>query len=346
MGPRRVLICEDSKAYAAGLSRFLEHDPEIEVVGVSRTGEEAIAEVERLEPDLLTLDMQLPGMDGLEVVQRLMESHPLPIVVISAIVARGSERASATLAAGALEILSKEQLRLDQPDDVWAQAMRSRLRRLSSMRAGRSRRARRPAGAPAPRPAQIPRRSAAVIGIGASTGGPPVLEAILGELPADFAIPVLAVQHMSPGFIEGFVRWLDKKLPLSVQVAADGACAGPGIWFAPDGSHLLLNGSGRFALTDQPEGPHRPSVDSLLGSLARTCGADAVGVVLTGMGRDGAAGAAEIRRAGGLVAAQDEASSVVYGMPQAVAEKGADLIADPATLGQTLAGLRRARDKR
>jgi two-component system chemotaxis response regulator CheB len=340
------LICEDSTAYATGLSRFLEYDPEIEVVGVSRTGEEAIAEVERLQPDLLTLDMQLPGMDGLEVVQRLMEAHPLPIVVISAVVARGSERASASLAAGALEILSKEQLRLDQPEDVWAQAMRSRLRRLSSMRVGRSRRGRHQPAAPAPRSIEIPRRTAAAIGIGASTGGPPVLEALLGRLPADFAVPVLAVQHMTPGFIEGFVRWLDRKLPLPAQVAADGARASAGVWFAPDGHHLLLTESGRFALTDQPAGPHRPSVDSLLSSLARSCGTEAVGVVLTGMGRDGAAGAAEIRSAGGLVAAQDEASSVVYGMPQAVAEGGADLIAEPATLGQTLAALRPAGGKR
>ncbi|MBS1845596.1 MAG: response regulator [Actinobacteria bacterium] len=343
---RRVLICEDSKAYAAGLSRFLEEDPEIEVVGISRSGEEAIADVERLAPDLLTLDMQLPGMDGLEVVRTVMESHPLPIVVISAVVARGSERASAALTAGALEILSKEQLRLDRPDDVWAQAMRSRLRRLSSMRVGRSRQVFGRPEAVVPRSARIPRRTAAAIGIGASTGGPPVLASILGQLPEDFAVPVLVVQHMTPGFIEGFVRWLDRKLALPVQLAADGERAGAGIWFAPDAGHLLLTESGHFALADKPVGPHRPSVDSLLGSLAQSCGADAVGVVLTGMGRDGAVGAAEIRRMGGMVAAQDEASSVVYGMPQAVAEGGVDLIADPAALGQALAALRPAVGKR
>jgi two-component system chemotaxis response regulator CheB len=344
-GPRRVLICEDSRAYATALSRFLERDPEIEVVGVASTGEQAIAEVERLAPDLLTLDMQLPGMDGLEVVKRLMESHPMPVVVISSKVARGSERAAETLAAGALEILSKEQLRLDQPDDVWAQAMRSRLRRLSSMRVGRSGRARVRPRAPTPEATGLRGRRAAAIGIGASTGGPPVLEAIFAELPADFAIPVLAVQHMTPGFIDGYVRGLDRKLALSVQVAADGERATAGIWFAPDGSHLLLTGSGRFALTDQPAGPHRPSVDSLLSSLARSCGEGAVGVVLTGMGRDGAVGAAEIRDAGGLVIAQNEASSVVYGMPRAVVEEGADLVGDPASLAHTIADLRPAPGK-
>jgi two-component system, chemotaxis family, protein-glutamate methylesterase/glutaminase len=342
-GPRRVLICEDSPAYATALSRFLERDPEIEVVGVASTGEQAIAEVARLEPSLLTLDMQLPGIDGLEVVKRLMESHPLPIVVLSSKVARGSERAAEALAAGALEILAKDMLRLDQPDDVWAQAMRSRLRRLSSMRVAKLAAARRRPRPTAPtRPPQRP-RSAAAIGVGASTGGPPVLETIFAGLPADFTVPVLAVQHMAPGFIEGFVRWLDQKLALPVRVAVEGHRASPGIWFAPDGAHLLLTESMRFALATEPEGPHRPSVDSLLSSLARSVGREAVGVVLTGMGRDGAAGAAEIRRAGGLVVAQDEVSSVVYGMPRAVAEEGADLIVEPGVLAEVLTALRPAR---
>jgi two-component system chemotaxis response regulator CheB len=232
-------------------------------------------------------------------------------------------------------------LRLDRPDDVWARAMRSRLRRLSSMRVARpaaKRRRPRPAT-----PAQRP-RSAAAIGIGASTGGPPVLETILAGLSGDFAVPVLVVQHMAPGFIEGFVSWLDQKLALPVRIAAEGHRASPGIWFAPDGAHLLLSESMRFVLAEEPEGPHRPSVDALLSSLARSVGAEAVGVVLTGMGRDGAAGAAEIRGVGGLVIAQDEASSVVYGMPRAVAEEGADLVAEPATLAEALTVLRPARN--
>jgi two-component system chemotaxis response regulator CheB len=340
--PRRVLICEDSVAYATGLARFLEHDEEIEVVGIAPTGEQAIADVERLQPSLLTLDMQLPGMDGLEVVKKLMESHPLPIAILSSKVARGSERAVEALAAGALEVLAKDMLRLDRPDDVWAQAMRSRLKRLSSMRVGRPP-ARRAAGpAKSPTPAGADSRSARAIGIGASTGGPPVLDAILAGLPADFPVPVLVVQHMAPGFIEGFAHWLDHKLAIDVRIAAADEPAAPGVWFAPDGAHLLLTGSMRFALAEEPEGPHRPSVDALLGSLGEAAGSEAVGVVLTGMGSDGAAGAAAIRRAGGLLIAQDEASSVVYGMPRAVAEEGADLLAAPAEISAALAALRPA----
>ncbi len=342
-GPRRVLICEDSLAYATALSRFLEGDEEIDVVGIAPTGEQAIADVERLEPDLLTLDMQLPGMNGLEVVKRLMGSNPLPIVILSSKVAKGSEQAAEALAAGALEVLAKDMLRLDRPDDLWAQAMRSRLRRLSSMRVARPPSARRRKPAPSRAAAGIGSRSAQAIGIGASTGGPPVLETIIGGLPADLSAPVLVVQHMAPGFIEGFARWLDQKLSIEVRIAAQGDRATPGIWFAPDGAHLLLTGSMRFVLDREPEGPHRPSVDALLGSLARGVGNEAVGVVLTGMGRDGAAGAAEIRRAGGIVIAQDEASSVVYGMSRAVAEDGADLVASPTEIADALAALNPAR---
>jgi two-component system chemotaxis response regulator CheB len=328
-------------AYATALSRFLERDEEIEVVGIAPTGEQAIADVERLQPSLLTLDMQLPGMDGLEVVERLMGSNPLPIVVVSAKVARGSEQAIEALAAGALEVLAKDMLRLDRPDDVWAQAMRSRLRRLASMRVARPAVARRGSATVSRPTSGVALRTARAIGIGASTGGPPALEAILRELPADFPLPVAVVQHMASGFIEGFVRWLDQKVALDVGIAKEGGRAEPGIWFAPDGAHLLLTASMRFAFRDEPEGPHRPSVDALLSSLAQGAGSEAVGVVLTGMGRDGAVGAAEIRQAGGVVIAQDEASSVVYGMPRTVAEDGVDLLAPPAEIAAALASLRR-----
>jgi two-component system, chemotaxis family, protein-glutamate methylesterase/glutaminase len=334
--PCRVLVCEDSRAYATALARFLDHDEGIEVVGTAASGEQAIAEVARLRPDLLTLDMQLPGMDGLQVVQRLMAESPLPIVILSGTVAKGSERAVEALAAGALDVLPKDRLRLDRLDDMWAQAMRSRLRRLSSMRVGRIARA-------APARAAAISRAVGVVGIGASTGGPPVLEAILGALPEDFPVPVLVVQHMAPGFIEGFARWLDRKLPVPVALAEDGARVKPGVWFAGDGSHLTLSQSGRFALDDETTGAHRPSIDILLESLARAAGAEALGVVLTGMGKDGAEGAAAIRRAGGLAIAQDEASSVVYGMPRAVAEDGADLVLSPAEIASTLRNLDPAR---
>lgn len=335
--PRRVLICEDSTAYATALSRFLEWDGEIEVVGIAASGEQAIADVKRLRPQLLTLDMQLPGISGLEVVEALMSDAPLPIVILSAHVDKGSERAAQALAAGALEALPKDKLRLDQPDDMWAQAMRSRLRRLSSMRLGA---AVKPASETAESKVEVRTRVARAVAIGASTGGPPALETILGSLPPEFPIPVLVVQHMAAGFIDGFAAWLDKKVAIPVAVAVDGDEAGPGVWFAPDGAHLLLDGSLRFELDSVTPGPHRPSADPLLRSLAAACGGEGVGVVLTGMGRDGAEGAAALHAAGGLVIAQNEASSVVYGMPKAAAEAGADLLLPPHGIGRALRALR------
>lgn len=336
---RRVLLCEDSGAYATALSRFLSRDDQIEVVGVATSGERAIADVKRLRPDLLTLDMKLPRMDGLEVVKRLMKDDPLPIVILSGTVARGSERAAEALAAGALEVLAKDRLRLDRYDDLWAQAMRSRLRRLSSMRVSRPARV---ATVPRRRSAEGSGRVAQVVGVGASTGGPPALETMLACLPASFPLPLLVVQHMAPGFIEGFAKWLDRKLPVAVRLAGEGVRASAGVWFAPDDAHLTLTKSLRFALDSDTEAPHRPSIDVMLASLAQSCGAEAVGVVLTGMGRDGAEGAAAIQREGGLAIAQDEASSVVYGMPRAVAEGGADLVLPPTEIAAALGELRLA----
>jgi two-component system, chemotaxis family, protein-glutamate methylesterase/glutaminase len=343
--PRRVVVCEDSKAYAVALSRFLEEEDGIKVVAVAASGEKAIAEVESLRPDLLTLDVQLPGMDGLDVVRRLMAESPLPIVIVSGTVAKGSERAAEALAAGALEVLPKDRLRLDRVDDMWAQAMRSRLRRLSSVRVGRST-ARSARAVGRRRTAPISPRQVRAVGIGASTGGPPVLEAILGELPADYPLPVLVVQHMADGFVEGFARWLDRKLAIGVRVASEGAIATPGVWFAPDGAHLQLRRSNRFALDAEIAAAHRPSVDLMLESLAEAFGAEAAGVVLTGMGKDGAEGAAALRREGGLVLAQDEVSSVVYGMPRAVAEGGADHVLSPAEIADALRVLRPKGDTR
>jgi two-component system chemotaxis response regulator CheB len=149
---------------------------------------------------------------------------------------------------------------------------------------------------------------------------------------------------MAPGFIEGFARWLNQKLDLAVAVAADGDRASAGVWFAPDGAHLTLGPSLRFRLDHETEAAHRPSVDVLLESLAAATGSDGAAVVLTGMGKDGAVGAAAVRRVGGLVIAQDEASSVVYGMPRVVAEEGADLVLDPVEIAAALSALQATRE--
>jgi two-component system chemotaxis response regulator CheB len=181
-----------------------------------------------------------------------------------------------------------------------------------------------------------------VIGICASTGGPRALADVLGRLPADFAIPILVVQHMTPGFLTGLVTWLQTELVLPVGLAHDGQELEPGVWFAPDGAHLTLDMTHRLALdSDTIVGNHRPSGDILIASLARVAKAKAVAVVLTGMGRDGAEGLAAVAGAGGRTIAQDEQSSGVYGMPRVAAERGAQTVLAPAAIGNELAALDR-----
>jgi two-component system chemotaxis response regulator CheB len=321
--PARILVCEDSATYARGLTRFLEADGELQVVGVCATGEAALEAVPRLTPDLVTMDIDLPGMSGILAVKRIMRTHAVPILVLSGQVERGSERAAEALAAGALEALPKTAVRIDDPAGPTAVALRRKLSRLARATSADGRHA------PSAPPGPVLNRNgpATVIGICASTGGPRALETVLAGLPPDFPLPVLVVQHMAPGFLEGLILWLDQHVPLPVALASHGQPAGPGIWFAPDDAHLTLDPSLRLALDGETvAGPHRPAGDVLLRSLAASAGAGAVGVVLTGMGRDGAAGVEAIHAAGGRVVAQDEKTSAVFGMPRAAAEAGAQVV--------------------
>lgn len=339
---RRVLICEDCPAYAAGLERLLARDPQIDVVAVCSSAEATIARLAQLDPGphLITMDLQLPGMSGSEAIEQIMSARPVPILVLAGGVQHGSRAALDSLGAGALEVLGKEALDLSDPDSMQARAFRGRVKLLSAVPVLNHPRARlRGAEAPGP-PGRGPR--AAVIGICASVGGPRALAAVLAEIPATFAIPILVVQHMAPGFTDGFVRWLDGQLPLPVRLAPAGP-GGRGIWVAPEGGHLVLDRGRRLVLdTSEDGGLHRPCGDVLLSSIAASAGADGVAVVLTGMGSDGADGLAQVGRVGGLTIAQDEASSAVFGMPKAAAEAGAELVLAPAEIGRRLRALRLA----
>ncbi|MDQ3631439.1 MAG: response regulator, partial [Actinomycetota bacterium] len=312
----RIVICDDSATYAEALTRFLQHDPAVRVVGVFPTAEEMLPQLERLDPDLVTMDLEMPGMGGLEAITDIMRDRPLPILVLSAEAGKGSEKAAEALAAGALEAMAKSSLQLLEPADVWATATRSRFKRLASVQLKRRTRTGRVGPAPPQRrDVTWPFR---VLGIGASTGGPPALLSVLGALPSSFRLPVIVVQHITPGFTEGLVTWLNRSLKLPVAFAEPGAIARPGIWVAPDDGHVCLEPSMRFLIDRKTRsGAHRPSVDMLLQSLAASVGAEAMGVILTGMGRDGAEGVEALRAAGGSVIAQDQETSAVFGMPRA-----------------------------
>ncbi len=333
----RMLICDGSHSYAARLQRVLEHDGDITVAAVCATAEEAIAALPRVKPDVVTMDVELPGMGGLAAIEEIMGRRPLPILVISADAGNTSRKAAAALAAGALDAISKDDLDLDDPGGAAAAAFRNRARLLSHAQVIRHPRARL-RKAPA---IHRPGRRASVIGICGSTGGPYALARVLGNLPADYPIPILVVQHISEGFTEGLVHWLDQSVPLPVRMAADGILARQGAWIAPDGAHLKLVPTGQLLLDRRTAaGHHRPSGDILFQSIAEVAADKGVAVVLSGMGSDGARGAVAVRRAGGLSIAQDEESSAIFGMPQAAIERGADLVLPPGEIAAYLSGLR------
>ena len=327
----RVAICEDSRAYAAGLRRFLETDGDLQVVAVATDAEGLIAELPRTLPELVAMDIELTGIDAIEAIRRIMATRPVPIVVLGEHTGPDGDVVAQALNAGASFAVSKAELRLDQCDAPRAGALRERLAALG--RAGA------PAVASASR--RLPRQGvASVIGIGASAGGPPALAEILGALSADFALPIVVVPHMSPGFAEGLARWLDDIVALPVRLAGDGDASRPGVAIAPEGAHLVRGDeAGRLQLDRRTAaGPHRPSVDVLLESLAQRCGRGAVGIVLSGMGRDGAGGIAAICAADGAAVAERPEHARLSGMPSAATKAGAVPLG-LAEIGRVLATL-------
>lgn len=318
----RILVCESSASYARSLAAFLRQGDMLEVIAVCSNGDEAVAAAARLHPDLVTLDLALSGTGAVHAIREITRVHAVPVVVLSDEARRGSLRVSAALAAGAVDAIPKTQLRLDTPQSASATALRHRLRRLARMPV--SQRAR-----PATAAVALPDtgHSAEVVGICASTGGPSALATVLGDLPDGYPLPVLVVQHMASGFIGGLARWLDERVPLPVAVARDGMALQRGVWLAPDDAHLALSPERRLVVAPEPAGGgHYPSADVLLRSMAASVGAGALAVVLTGMGRDGGRGVAEIARAGGCAIAQDEETSVVFGMPRTAIERGAQVV--------------------
>jgi two-component system, chemotaxis family, protein-glutamate methylesterase/glutaminase len=333
----RVLICDDSRTYAAALQRVIEHNGELEVVAVSCSAEEAITAIGRLSPDLVTMDIELPGISGLEAVEHIMSQAPVPILVLSGRVGSDARASVSALAAGALDAMPKSSIDLLDPDGGGAKAFRRRLAMLSGTHVIRHQRGRHQ---PPVERVNGARRPARVIGICSSMGGPHALLELLGSLPGSFAVPILIAQHITVGFADGLARWLDTSVALSVQIGRGGASVERGVYLAPDDAHMLLEPGGRLALrAGSPTDYNVPSGDVLLRSLAAVAGRDVVSVVLTGMGRDGAEGTVAVRAAGGFTIAQDEASSAIFGMPRAAAERGVDRVLSLSEIGVELRSL-------
>lgn len=340
-GPVRLLIADDSPTVRTVIRAMIEAEPGIAVVGEAADGAEAVVLAGRLRPDVVLMDIRMPVMDGREATERIMASRAVPIVVFSSLVRDGEARASIDLlAAGAIDVMAKPDLSEPPAVAACARELRRKIRLAARVQVVRHLRGRVVARSDPP-PGSVSARGGgfAVVGIGASAGGPAALREILAALPPAFPLPLLVVQHLTPGFAKGFLEWLGRDSPLPVRTARHGEKAPPGtVLFAPEGRQMELLGDGTVrADSASPRGHHLPSADVLLASLAVAYGPRAVGILLTGMGADGAEGLEALSRAGGLTVAQSEESCAVFGMPgEAIRRGAARTVLAPAAIGTLL----------
>ena len=341
----KVLVVEDSPVVREFLVHILGSDPAIRVVGTAHDGEEAIEAIARTQPDVITMDVHMPKMNGLDATRRIMETCPTPIVVVSG---STDPREVATtfeaMEAGALAVLRRP-AGLGHPDyEATARELVQTVKLMSEVKVVRRwPRARRDQVA---RPAQARLDHAPgkvrIVALGASTGGPPVLHTILSQLPEDFPAPVLVVQHMAAGFVRGFIEWLAQSSRLPVHLAAHGEQLLAGhVYVAPDELQMKVERGGRIALTrDAPENGLRPAVSYLFRSVAEVYGSDAVAGMLSGMGRDGADELKLLKDMGAATFAQDKDSSVVHGMPgEAIKLGAATFVLPPEKIAAVLSRL-------
>jgi two-component system chemotaxis response regulator CheB len=348
-GPIRVLVADDSPTVRAVLRRLILRNSDMTVVGEAGDGEAAVEAALRLAPDVVLMDIEMPVMDGFAATARIMALRPTPVVVVTSRANRDQVRtAFEAIRHGAVEVLAKP----EQPEG-W-ERMAEELPRIVRTAAGAHTvtGAGRQASAhasptlvsafPTGRPPDH-RADIRFVAIGASTGGPQAIHELLGALPAAVPATVVIVQHIAAGFESGLADWLGRELGRDVAVACDGEIARPGsVRLAAAGGHLFVEPPGtlRIDRTGPPRGGHRPSVDTLFGSFVGALSAQTVAVLLSGMGADGAEGLLALRRAGALTMVQNEASSVVFGMPNAALQCGAASIAlPPRELGEALASL-------
>lgn len=344
----RVLIAEDSPTLRDLLVHVLESDPDIRVVGAVGNGEEAVGAARRLKPDVVTMDVHMPKMNGFEATRTIMATQPVPIVVISSTLKDQVAATFEALEAGALAFVRQPSGPLHDTDHEADVA--ELLKTIKSMAEVKLVRRWARAQGPAPltraagRELRIAPADIGVIAVGASTGGPVVLQRILSELAKGLSVPVLIVQHIAAGFSQGLAEWLGRSCNLPVEVAGDGVPALPGhVYLAPDDAHMGMGQNNRISISRGPaENGLRPAVSFLFRSVAKTMGPHAVGILLTGMGRDGARELKLMKDRGAVTIAQDEQSSIVHGMPgEAVRLDAAGYVLSPEEIVTVLAGLLR-----
>lgn len=332
--PLKVMVVEDSLTAQKLIVSILSKDPNIDVIGVASSGEEAIRLLENLEPDVITMDIHMPGMNGLDVTRKIMETRPVPIVVVSeSCLVHDVERAFQLIDAGALSAIPKpvptpglSATGRSKEFEIAAGRLTQTVKDMSQVKVVRRwPRLRKPdepgQAISTSRLTRLPKaEQLSVIALGASTGGPAALCEVLKGLPANYPLPIVAVQHIAPGFLAGMVEWMNQSLKVKVKVAAAGEVLKAGhLYIAPEGRHLALQKAASniaIALDDgPPKRGHRPAVSHLFASLADDFGPSALGILLTGMGQDGASELLRMKEAGATTIAQDKESSVVHGMP-------------------------------
>jgi two-component system chemotaxis response regulator CheB len=336
----KVVVVEDSASIRELMIHVLESSPDIRVVATANDGRAALAAVAQHRPDLVTMDIHMPHMDGIAATRGIMETHPTPIVIVSGSVDRHeTDMTFQALDAGALAVLPRPVGPGHSDYQSMAAEMVRTVRLMSEVRVVR-RWPRRKQGAPLPLPERLGEETS-LVAIGASTGGPPVLQMILAALPRSFPLPILVVQHLAPGFAESFCAWLGSTSKLPVELSRHGTTAADGhVYIAPSGQQMQITAANRILLTDDaPENGLRPSASHLFRSLlerrSRT-----VAVLLTGMGRDGAEELKLLRDAGATTLVQSPESCVVAGMPGEAIRLGAAMhVLDPDQIAPTLAAL-------
>jgi two-component system chemotaxis response regulator CheB len=313
----RVLVAEDSAVTREYLVYLLQQDPTLEVVGTARDGMDAVEQAEQLRPDIILMDVHMPRLNGFEATRLIMERVPTPIVIVSASFSRDEEALTfEALRAGALTVVGKP-LGPDQPGQAEsAEKIVETVRLMAEVKVVR-RWARRPHPLAPAMAIAPPERAVRIVAMGASTGGPAAVFEILEGLPGDVPFPVLVVQHIAHGFTEGLVEWFAQGTRLAVRVARADEPAVPGtVFVAPERFQMGITKAGRIRLVQDPaDDGFCPSAGYLFEAVAEAYGPSAVGILLTGMGRDGAKGLLRLREMGAVTIAQDEESSVVFGMP-------------------------------
>lgn len=348
----RVLIADNSVFMRQALKKMLSTAPEIEIVDTARNGHEAVDKVRQHQPDIVTMDDEMPVLSGLDALKKIMEIMPVPVLMVSAVTSEGAQQTLDALTLGAVDFITKiSAFGTGNDTEGFQEELVSKIRQIGGntlLRARLNRRKRilgyaspatrqlvvaQPvATAPIHRPEQ-PRTTTkkrpapshfSLVVIGISTGGPAALQHVVPRLPARLPVPVLIVQHMPPHFTKSLADRLNSISQLSVCEAADGEQLAPGkVYIAPGGSQMLITKSGRITISQENFNVlYRPSVDVLLNSVNEIYGGSTLGVIMTGMGRDGCDELKKLHSNGGYVLAQDEASCVVYGMPKAVVDEG------------------------